>query len=177
MDKRIGNSFWKLRSTSGRDKIFATPETLWQEAEKYFEHCEGTPLQEQHVFANGLTANTDKMRAFTLQGLQYFLSIGETTWRHYKNRKEYQEVCERIEQAIWNQKFTGAAAGLLNPAIIARELGLVDQQSLQLSKVPDQRDYSLLSDEEINQLAQIENKLTNGKKTIDLLGSVSPETI
>ena len=32
------------------------------------------------------------------------------------------------EEIIYNQKFTGAAADLLNPNIIARELGLADKQ-------------------------------------------------
>ena len=38
-----GNQFWKLRSKHGRDKLFTTPELLWQAACEYFEWCENNP--------------------------------------------------------------------------------------------------------------------------------------
>ena len=37
-------------------------------------------------------------------------------------------VIERIEQTVYSQKFEGAAAGLLNANIIARDLGLADRR-------------------------------------------------
>jgi hypothetical protein len=37
------------------------------------------------------------------------------------------EVITRIDKYIYNQKFEGAAAGFLNPNIIARDLGLADK--------------------------------------------------
>nr|WP_261640834.1 DNA-packaging protein [Erwinia mallotivora] len=49
---------------------------------------------------------------------------------------------KRAEQIIYNQKFTGAAADLLNANIIARELGLADKREVQQT-VTD------LTDEEI----------------------------
>ncbi|MDC9826565.1 terminase small subunit, partial [Devosia sp. ZB163] len=36
----------------------------------------------------------------------------------------------RVDEIIRAQKFEGAAAGLLNPNIIARDLGLADKQEL-----------------------------------------------
>ncbi len=41
--------------------------------------------------------------------------------------KDFSKVITRIREIIYNQKFTGAAAGFLNPNIIARDLGLVDK--------------------------------------------------
>ena len=32
-----GNQFWMLRSKHGRDKLFATPEALWEAACEYFQ--------------------------------------------------------------------------------------------------------------------------------------------
>ena len=36
-------------------------------------------------------------------------------------------VTKKVEQIIYNQKFAGATAGLMNPNIIARDLGLSDK--------------------------------------------------
>jgi hypothetical protein len=38
---------------------------------------------------------------------------------------------ERAESVIYTQKFTGAAANLLNANLVARELGLADKTELQ----------------------------------------------
>lgn len=35
-----GNQFWMLRSKHGRDKLFATPEALWEAACEYFQWCD-----------------------------------------------------------------------------------------------------------------------------------------
>ena len=38
-----GNQFWMLRSKHGRDKLFATPEALWEAACEYFQWCDENP--------------------------------------------------------------------------------------------------------------------------------------
>ena len=120
------NQFWKLRSKHGRDKIFETPQTLWDEACIFFEWCDKNPLIEQKAFGTGKKLNLNKMRAYTMQGLCYFLKIGTSTYNDYKHREEFKEVIEQIEQVLFTQKFQGAAAGLLNANIISRDLGLKD---------------------------------------------------
>ncbi|MEI2271814.1 DNA-packaging protein [Sphingobacterium sp. ML3W] len=133
----IGNQFWKLRSKHGRDKIFTSPDLLWEAACEYFEWCDENPFLEdtiQKVKVNGegefiKHENLTKMRAYTWDGLELFLDIDSL--RHYKNNEVYKDffqVITRIEKIIYNQKFTGAAAGFLNPNIIARDLGLVDKK-------------------------------------------------
>jgi len=60
-----GNEFWKLRTKHGRDKIFSTPEILWDAACEYFQWVEDNPLYEQKAqFAQGQWNTTDipKMR-------------------------------------------------------------------------------------------------------------------
>lgn len=69
-----------------------------------------------------------KMRAYTWSGLYTFLDVYDL--REYKTNPEYKDfspVITRIENILRTQKFEGAAAGLLNPNIIARDLGLVDR--------------------------------------------------
>lgn len=123
-----GNKFWQLRTQHGRDKLFSTPEILWEEAIKYFEWCEENPLTQQNwVGKDGDEVSKELMRPFTLSGLCVFLDCGEQTLRDYGARQDFSEVYTRIEQIIRTQKFEGAAVGLFNANIIARDLGLVDK--------------------------------------------------
>lgn len=68
------------------------------------------------------------MRAMTISGLCLFLDITQETWWQYRQKEGFSEIVTRAEEVIRNQKFTGAAAELLNPNIIARDLGLRDKQ-------------------------------------------------
>ena len=138
IDKRIGNQFWKLRSKHGRDKLFATPELLWEAACEYFKWHEDNPLYESKAFAfqGEITiATLPKMRALTLSGLCLYLHCSESYFREFKsNLKEGEQdfltVIREIETSIYNQKFQGAAADLLNSNIIARDLGLRDKTEI-----------------------------------------------
>ena len=128
-----GNQFWKARSSHGRGKLFETPEQLWNACTEYFEWVERHPLLEQKLFCfQGEVTKTDltKMRAMTQGGLCIFLDITQVTWREYANREDFTFVTTRVMEIIRDQKFTGAAAELLNPNIIARDLGLADKKEL-----------------------------------------------
>ena len=124
------NQFWKLRATHGRPKIFTDPEQLWHQACKYFQWCDDNPLKEEKLFGTGYRGKISLKRAYTMKGLCFFIGIGESTWNDYKNKPDYKDfsaVIEAIEQAVYTQKFEGAAVGLFNANIIARDLGLADK--------------------------------------------------
>lgn len=124
-----GNQFWKARSSHGRKPIFASPEQLWDACCEYFDWVEANPLWEMKSYmyqGAPVQDQVPKMRAMTIDGLCIFLDIGIQTWHDYKGREAFSEVTTRVEQVIRNQKFSGAAADLLNPNIIARDLGLKD---------------------------------------------------
>lgn len=132
-----GNQFWRLRSKHGREKLFESPDLLWEAACEYFEWCENNPLIESKPMVVSIGNNQGssvemteipKMRAFTWSGLELYIDIHRL--RDYKTNEKYQDfspVINQIEKVIYEQKFTGAAAGFLNPNIIARDLGLVDK--------------------------------------------------
>lgn len=132
-----GNQFWKLRSKHGRDKLFESPELLWDAACEYFEWCEDNPLKELDFRGKDATEVVlPKMRAFTMQGLCLFLDCNTVYFNHFESAlkeknddvsKDFSKVVTRIRETIYNQKFTGAAAGFLNANIIARDLGLSDK--------------------------------------------------
>lgn len=133
MSAPLGNKFWKARSKHGRDRLFASADALWEACCEYFEWVEANPLYEMKAFAyQGVVVQEPvaKMRAMTIGGLCIFLDIDEVTWRRWREVEDFCTVVSRAEQIIYQQKFTGAAADLLNPNIIARDLGLADKQEV-----------------------------------------------
>lgn len=80
-----------------------------------------------------------KMRAMTITGLTLFIDVTLETWRTYRLREDLSEVVTRAEQVIYDQKFSGAAADLLNANIIARDLGLKEQSQVE-DVTPDKGD-------------------------------------
>lgn len=124
-----GNNYWQFRNKHGRDYKYQ-PEELWDEFVQYSEWLTNNPLFEEKQFAfQGVvtTHNAPKMRAMTLTGFCLFADISIDTFHEYRKNKDFIVVCTRIDNAIYQQKFEGAAADLLNPSIIARDLGLKDQ--------------------------------------------------
>lgn len=125
-----GNQFWKARTKHGRDKLFASHEALWEACQEYFQWVEDNPLYENKVgFFRGVAVQEPvaKMRAMTIGGLCIFLDITEQTWFAWRKDEDFSEVVTRVESIIRAQKFEGASADLLNPNIIARDLGLSDK--------------------------------------------------
>src|SRR5690606_35858640 len=126
-----GNTYWQLRSKHGRDKLFATPELLWEAACEYFQWCEENPLlaSEAKVINIGdhqsrvEMVEIPKMRAFTIQGLCIYLGCNLQYFNDFERNlkgkddelsKGFSQIVTRIRETIFTQKFTGAAAGMLN---------------------------------------------------------------
>lgn len=141
MSAPIGNRFWELRSKHGRDKLFESPEKMWEAACEYFQWCEDNPLiEEDWVGKDAMKVERKKMRAFTLHGLCQYLGCNTEYFRNFKNQersniKDFSSVLSAIEETIYNQKFTGAAAGFLNANIIARDLGIADKQEVKQTSI------------------------------------------
>lgn len=156
------NQFWKARCKHGRDKIFETPAVLLESCSEYLEWCDKNPLLT--VEYNGKDAKkctVPKMRAYTLSGLFVFLDIDRKTWDLYRQREDFIPVTTHVEQIIYTQKFEGAAAGLLNASIIARDLGLKEQTDVTSKgeKISTPTDLSRLP---LELLLQIEKHLSDG---------------
>tara|TARA_R110002020_G_scaffold440651_1_gene651310 strand:+ start:1059 stop:1541 length:483 start_codon:yes stop_codon:yes gene_type:complete len=122
-----GNQFWKVRSTSGRKPTFQDAETLYNCCLEYFQYVDDDPLVSyKAVLGKDGPEQLEQLhkRPYTLNGLCIFLGISDDTWRTYRGREEFLGVTKEIDQIIYDQKFTGATAGLFNANIIARDLGL-----------------------------------------------------
>lgn len=123
------------RLLKGEPRIFLQASEFKKAASEYFRWVDDHPLQEEQVFQHKgciVRADKAKMRSFTKQGLASYLGIPVSRLESYKQRKdpEWREAMELIEQVIYEQKFSGAAAGLLNSSIIGRDLGLADKTEL-----------------------------------------------
>jgi DNA-packaging protein gp3 len=138
-----GNQWWKLRSKHGRDKIFQTPEAMWDAAAEYFQWCDENPLIE--IDFRGKDSDQvqlPRMRAYTMIGACHRMDVCEAYFNAFEARikektdktsKDFVAVITRIREVVRQQKFEGAAAGFLNPTIISRDLGLKDSQEISLS--------------------------------------------
>lgn len=143
------NQFWTLRERNGRKKIFETPEELWEQAQEYFNWCDENPLVEiDYKGKENEMVDYPRMRAYTWSGLELYLDI--SSLRHYKNNethKDFLQIITRIEKIIYTQKFEGSAAGMLNPNIIARDLGLTDKKEVD-AKVTETKQIFKIGDNE-----------------------------
>jgi hypothetical protein len=160
MGAPIGNKFWEARSSHGRAPIFESPEDLHKACNEYFEWCHENPLYEMKPFViNGEVVQEPvyKPRAFTLGGLCVFLDIDRKTWDNYRDKDGFFLVTRNISENIRDQKFVGAAAGLFNANIIARDLGLREATE---SKVEVTHTLSKMSEDELDNLIE---DLTNGE--------------
>ena len=136
MAATLKNQFWKYRNKHGRNKLFESPEALWEAACSYFEWCDNNPWMKNEALKGGEKAGKiiqiPTARPFTLRGLCLYLDCNEAYFRNFKNQEreeseDFITIIERIEDVIYTQKFEGAAIGVFNTNIIARDLGLTDK--------------------------------------------------
>lgn len=128
-----GNNCWQLRLKHGLDGKFKKPEEIEYNFEQYVQWAEDNPLIE--VDFRGKDAQRveiPKKRVLTKDG--FALACGFSCWATlavYRNKSEdFAKVFTRIEEAIRLQKFEGASSGFFNHNIIARDLGLMNQEQM-----------------------------------------------
>lgn len=120
---------WKLIDPIGQAgrPVAYQPDELWAKACEYFEWAKASMLKEEKVFGTGLRAEINHAKPFTRQGLSVFLGVTPKTLDNYEQRAEYEFVMSAIRSIMFDQKFSAAAAGLMNANLIARELGLAER--------------------------------------------------
>lgn len=132
----LGNQFWKLRSKHGVDALFTDPNKLWESAVEYFEYTDKRKLtRKDWVGKDADLVEREYDVPYTVHGLCIYLGCEVAWWRSFKGTETFKEkdfgtVYNRIDQIIYSQKFDGAAAGLFNANIIARDLGLRDTKEV-----------------------------------------------
>lgn len=117
----------------GRPRTFETPNDLMEACEEYLGWNEAHPLFEEKPFmyqGQIIMAEMPKPRAPSVVALCTHLGIHRHTWQNYRISDEFDMVCEEIEARMRTFKFERAVAGLMNSTLIARDLGLVDKQTI-----------------------------------------------
>lgn len=141
-----GNQLWRHGSFNPVPRKITDPQKLHELCVEYFDYVENNPLYETVTASyKGMIeyGEVPKMRAMTIEGLCIHIGISVKTWRRWKAEPKADvdgnvtpigeailAVQEWAETIIRQQKFEGAAAGMLNPLLIARDLGLKDNQKV-----------------------------------------------
>jgi hypothetical protein len=171
-----GNRFWEARTSFAMPKMFEAAVDLRAAVTEYFDWNDANPLMSAELVkfeGKASLAELPKMRAMTLQGLFMFLGINPKTWWDWRqNRDDLADVIQWAEAVIYRQKFEGAAADMLNQAIIARELGLVDKQATEHTG----KDGGPIQTEEVTRSADDFARRMGGLATRTAGGGAEPST-
>lgn len=131
-----GNNYWEFRNKHGRDFKY-NPESLWDEAVKYFNWISSKSWSKKDPIKSGDLAGTlidvPTQTPMSIAGFCLYADIDENTFSRYEKEKGYEDfwgVTTRIKSIIESNQFEGATVGAYNPNIIARKLGLSDNQKI-----------------------------------------------
>jgi len=127
---QLGNKAWKSRNSHGRKLIFKNSDELWDACVEYFEWVEANPLKATFYKGRVFDKPVEIIRPMTEKGLCVFLGINRNTLSEYKLRQGFIGVTTRVCDVIYINKFEGAATGLFESNIIARDLGLAEKQEI-----------------------------------------------
>lgn len=126
-----------------RAKAFATPMDLWEAFSEYVQWAKNNPLFKHDVIKSGEDAgkviNIPADRPFTVDDFCLYVGISDRTFRNYGSGDSYIEylpIYEQIQKTCRSQKFNGAAIGIYNANIIARDLGLVEKTETKHDGIP-----------------------------------------
>jgi hypothetical protein len=127
-----GNKLWQNVDPEkvGCPCNFKTPLELWEKCCEYFKYVDENPfvIKEKTTYDKESEKGqqekvTNKPRPYTWDALYVFLNVSDID-NYRKNKAEFFGITNKIEKIIRTNKFEGAASGLFNANIIARELGL-----------------------------------------------------
>lgn len=132
-----GNNYWEFRGKHGRNFAYS-PDTLWDEAIKYFEWISGKVWNKKEAIKSGdlagKTMDVPTSTPMSIESFCIYADITTDTFRNYISNKDsykdFFEVTTRIRDIIESNQFEGATVGAYNPNIIARKLGLTDKKDL-----------------------------------------------
>ena len=122
-----GNQYYKMVAKWGEHPTKYTPATFWAKVIEFLQWCDKYPLKSEEVFGTGKRMTVKNMRMPTIQGFCTYAKIDRQTFANYEKDEAWFGIVTRARDLFYAIKIEGAAAGLLNANIIARELGLSDK--------------------------------------------------
>ena len=129
-----------MGTTKGRGKYIESPDKLWEYFEDYVLHEVNNPMYKvEYVGRHGDKVDTPLQVPITFEGFEVYLStkkiiedLGDYSMNKGDRYTEYATIIARIRKYCFAQNFKGAAVGLFNSNLIARKLGLMDNQQIEL---------------------------------------------
>lgn len=136
MDINSDIELYSYKNKRGRPRIFDSPDEMAEIWDKYVAFCLSNPLLEQTIQKRKITrdeeiidkVDKEHIRPLTLTGFCLFAEITDESFRNYEKNEQYFGVTSHIREAIYYQKFSGAACGMYNANIIALDLGLRNKE-------------------------------------------------
>lgn len=110
-------------------RTYESPEALFEAAIGYIEWCEQNPIPSERVFKNGVVI-LNRRRAPSINGLCAHLGITKLTWANWRKKAglmDFRPVVHLIDELIIEDKLSGGLAEVYNPALVARDLGLMER--------------------------------------------------
>lgn len=131
-----GNQYWKFADPEclGRPRNYPKPNDLWEAVKPYFMYCDANPIIKTETTTTDKGSMVKEIQykiPYTWEGLYVFLGICDL--ERYKQKKEFAGIITHIGNTIRTQKLEGAAAGVFNANIIAKELGLIAKKETEHS--------------------------------------------
>lgn len=141
---KSGAQLYKLRDYKPTGyKI--TPTELMQKAREYIEDTKARPIMQNAIHQrSGEIIQIPLQRPLTIEGLCNYIGITVKTLHNWEKPQQepktdeerernasYLQIIARIRQLIYEDKLTGAAVGIYNANIIARDLGLTDKREVE----------------------------------------------
>ena len=122
-----------------------TPEALWDLACLYFAGEAKDTMKTRDFIRSGdkagMVVDIEVTRPFSWNSFELFClyhgirnSLADIRSNRDGRFPEFQEVVNRINSVIYEQKFDGAAIGGYNPQLIIRDLGLAEKQDVNLKQ-------------------------------------------
>lgn len=128
-----GSNIWALRKSDFNQPRKYLPHELPAQFNDYVEWVNNNPITKP--FFNTKTGFVDDMklpRPLTIIAFCQFIGLSRSTFDKWSKEPEYEPICSIIRDAIYNQKYEGAAVGIFNSTIMVRDLNLSEQVNVSL---------------------------------------------
>lgn len=163
-----GNQYAK-GADSGRPKLIQSPEHLLQLFKDYQDFCKDNPiLKEDYVGKDAMRVFRQLERPLTWVGFECYLSdmeiiqdLGDYERNKEGRYEEFTTIISRIKKYIESDQFSGAAVGIYQQNIIARKLGLSDNNN-NVNKNTNENNSLWQGNLNPDQFDQLLNAVTNG---------------
>ena len=127
MPFEIGNIHWALRESDDLKQPLLRPHELIERFKDYIEHLQNNPIKVNVIQQKtGAVIEVPRARPWSVKGFCLHAGIAQNTFYGYANRDGYKNICKVIQDAVYVQKFEGAAVGIFNAPMIMRDIGLND---------------------------------------------------